>query len=148
MSDDANMPPETSISEPPKKQQKVDSERHIQLKIDLAEDVQKAIDGEGIDSTDDVLKDLICPICMYPAFDGVVTRCQHVFHSTCLGKVGFLQRQKCPLCKLPIDMNDEEDIKPFGRILSNLMGKYKVQCPQGKSFDYYARLRVRMHACV
>ena len=148
MSDGTYMLPETSMSEPPRKKQKVESEPQIQPQIEIAAHVQKAIAGEGIDSTDDVLPDVLCCICLHPAFGGVMTHCQHVFHWSCLFRhLEGSQYKTCALCKEPVDLTGEQSFKPLCRVVCNFMGKYNVQCPQGESFDYYGYYYSRSYYC-
>lgn len=98
--------------------------------IEISADVQKAIQGEGIDSADDVPKDLECAVCLHPAFGGVSTPCEHVFHKSCL-ETALGQDKTCPSCRAGTELSGNLSFKPVGRVLSNLLGNYRVQCPQG-----------------
>jgi len=98
--------------------------------VQLTERAAQAIGGHGVAAVSDVPDDLLCAICLYPAFGGVSTACEHIFHRECLSDALQL-RAECPTCRGQLGgAGGERPFGPLGRVLSNLLAACLVRCPQ------------------
>lgn len=96
----------------------------------LAEGTKQAIEGYSVDAISTLPEDLICAICYHPAFGGVSTTCEHIFHEKCLLE-SVRRRKECPSCKAKFGKTSDKYFNPLGRVLSNMLTACVVQCPQG-----------------
>lgn len=116
----------------------------VEAQIDLSADVQNAIQCEGLDSTDQLpkairveghdstdqlTKDVVCSVCLLPAFGDVPTLCEHAFHKSCL-EVALGGRKERPCSRSHTELHGELSSKPLGCVLSKSLGGYHAQCPQ------------------
>eukprot|EP00929_Paragymnodinium_shiwhaense_P065637 TRINITY_DN32886_c0_g1_i1.p1 TRINITY_DN32886_c0_g1~~TRINITY_DN32886_c0_g1_i1.p1 ORF type:complete len:350 (-),score=52.09 TRINITY_DN32886_c0_g1_i1:113-1162(-) len=71
--------------------------------------------------------DLNCAVCLEPAFGGVQTACEHIFHESCLQRAFGAQGNRCPTCRSVLE---DPAYKPLHRILRNELEEQPVRCPQ------------------
>lgn len=102
--------------------------------MQLAENTTQAINGYNIDAVSTLPEDLLCAICFHPAFGGVSTTCEHIFHKDCLFRALETQRE-CPTCRTKFDNIGTTYVNPLGRVLSNMLAACLVHCPQGCGTD-------------
>mmetsp|Transcript_158736 Transcript_158736/g.289447 ORF Transcript_158736/g.289447 Transcript_158736/m.289447 type:complete len:219 (-) Transcript_158736:109-765(-) len=97
-----------------------------QMKV--TDDTSQALRGYGLEAVD-VPGDLQCPVCMSPAFNGVVTTCEHAFHQECLQQSLRQRPQQCPSCRGRLKKGKE--FSPIGRMIqNNVLSALVVHCPQ------------------
>ena len=92
------------------------------------EEDAKALNDQRAKLAEEAEQEFCCTIC-YEAFaeadDEIVPLgiCEHIFHKECIGRVIKAEYSpKCPLCKVPIDVCDEDrssfDAESYGSLLS------------------------------
>lgn len=50
--------------------------------------------------------DFDCPICLSPPTLAVITKCSHVFCRKCIEKTLMQDKEKCPMCRVPLAVSD------------------------------------------
>ncbi|KAH7425334.1 hypothetical protein KP509_11G049800 [Ceratopteris richardii] len=50
--------------------------------------------------------DFDCPICLSPPAIAVITKCSHVFCRKCIEKTLMQDKEKCPMCRVPLTTSD------------------------------------------
>ncbi|MCO5577017.1 hypothetical protein L7F22_030839 [Adiantum nelumboides] len=50
--------------------------------------------------------DFDCPICLSPPTLAVITKCSHVFCRKCIEKTLMQDKEKCPMCRVPLTASD------------------------------------------
>ena len=110
-----------------------------------------ALDGH-VDTVDTTKEAVSCSICLHPAFGGVITPCQHLFHEVCLETYLATTRKRCcAYCRQSLPpQGHAQSLGVVCRPLQNVLEKMRVKCSQGcGSQVQWGELRSHvLHTCV
>lgn len=69
-------------------------------------------------------EEFLCSICTMVFENATQTPCDHAFCHTCISE-WLIVNQICPVDRQPLS---NEDLKPSGRLLRNLVNKLEIKC--------------------
>lgn len=92
--------------------------------MQLTSTTTDAINGYDVVAISSLPPELMCAVCGYPAFGGVSTHCEHIFHKKCL-LTRLANQKECPTCKERV-----VGFSPFAGMLSKTLDTCFVRCPQ------------------
>ena len=114
-------------------------------------ETKAALDGH-VDTVDTTKEAVSCSICLQPAFGGVITPCQHLFHKVCLETYLATTRKRCcAYCRQSLPpQGHAQSLGVVCRPLQNVLQKMRVKCSQGCGTQVrWGDLRSHvLHTCV